>query len=201
MRFVDGSTHWKAAKNLGRCSGACIFICWGEGGGGRGGWGGGRGAYGGWIPTPRAGKLRLVWLICHNSSSSNNNKITRQKKVKTKMAPRYSTCRVEQYKHLPVHKRKIIENTVSVRRQNFKHLPCPSNISVWFPSSKVLHFLFKLRKNQIVRKIRVKIGSPRPLTRQRVLPSLPLVPGGTHSLGGEGAGGANSDEGTDTLVL
>jgi hypothetical protein len=37
---------------------------------------------------------------------------------------------------------------------------------------------------------------------------LPLPPhpphffqGGTHSLAGEGAGGANSDEGTDTLVL
>jgi hypothetical protein len=28
-----------------------------------------------------------------------------------------------------------------------------------------------------------------------------LVPGGTHSLAGEGAGGANSDEGTGTLVL
>ncbi len=31
--------------------------------------------------------------------------------------------------------------------------------------------------------------------------ALPLVPGGTHSLEGEGAGGANADEGTDTLVL
>ncbi len=58
----------------------------GVGGGGRGG-GGGGGAYGGWIPTPRAGKLRLVWLICHNSSSS-NNKLYPPKKVKTKMAPR-----------------------------------------------------------------------------------------------------------------
>jgi hypothetical protein len=33
-------------------------------------------------------------------------------------------------------------------------------------------------------------------------PHPPLVTGGgTNSLGGEGAGGANSDEGTDTLVL
>jgi hypothetical protein len=41
-----------------------------------------------------------------------------------------------------------------------------------------------------------------PLTRKRVLPP-PLVPGGggTHSLAGEGAGGPNSEEGTDTLLL
>ncbi len=47
----------------------------------------------------------------------------------------------------------------------------------------------------------VRIGSPRPLTRTASeccpLPP-PLVPGGgAHSL----AGGANVDEGTDTLVL
>jgi hypothetical protein len=61
---------------------------------------------------------------------------------------------VEQYKHLPVHKRKIIENTVIVRRQNFKQLPYPSNMSVWFPSSKVLYILFiKIRKNPIIKKI------------------------------------------------
>jgi hypothetical protein len=45
----------------------------------------------------------------------------------------------------------------------------------------------------------VRIGFPRPLTGKRVLPPPPLVPwggGGTHSLGGEGAGGANSDKNT-----
>ncbi len=41
----------------------------------------------------------------------------------------------------------------------------------------------------------VRIGSPRPLTRKRVLRPLWFRVGG-HSLGG-----ANSDEGTDTLVL
>ncbi len=29
----------------------------------------------------------------------------------------------------------------------------------------------------------------------------PLVPGGTHSIAGEGVGGPNSDEGTDTVVF
>jgi hypothetical protein len=29
----------------------------------------------------------------------------------------------------------------------------------------------------------------------------PMVPGGTHSLAGEGVGGPNSDEGTDTVIL
>ncbi len=32
-------------------------------------------------------------------------------------------------------------------------------------------------------------------------PPPPMFPGGTHSLAGEGAGGANSDEGTDTLGI
>ncbi len=47
----------------------------------------------------------------------------------------------------------------------------------------------------------VGIGSPRPLTQQRVLPPPFGFKLGTHSLAGEGAGGANSDEGTDTLVF
>ncbi len=46
----------------------------------------------------------------------------------------------------------------------------------------------------------VRIDTPRPLNRWRVFPPL-LVLGGTHLLGGEEAGGANLDEGTDTLVL
>jgi hypothetical protein len=41
----------------------------------------------------------------------------------------------------------------------------------------------------------VRIGSPRPLTRKRVLPA-PRFEGGTNSLVG-----ANLDEGTDILVL
>jgi hypothetical protein len=45
------------------------------------------------------------------------------------------------------------------------------------------------------------IWAPHPLTRKRVCPP-PLVPRGeTHSLAGEGLGGPNSDEGTDTVVL
>ncbi len=41
---------------------------------------------------------------------------------------------------------------------------------------------------------------PHPLPQASVV-LLPLVPrGGTHSLAGEGVGGANSDKGTDTLV-
>jgi hypothetical protein len=40
------------------------------------------------------------------------------------------------------------------------------------------------------------------LTRMLVCPPPTLVPGGdTHSLSGEGVGGPNSDEGTDTVVL
>jgi len=52
---------------------------------------------------------------------------------------------------------------------------------------------------------------PHPLTRRQLCPLPPLVPGGrTHSVAGEGwwlpitspdAGGPNSDEGTDTVVL
>jgi hypothetical protein len=45
---------------------------------------------------------------------------------------------------------------------------------------------------------------PHPLTPHRGLPSPPPFGSkgdGTHALAGEGAGGANSDEGTDTLVL
>jgi hypothetical protein len=43
---------------------------------------------------------------------------------------------------------------------------------------------------------------PRPLTPQAsVAPPLCFQRGGTHSLVGEGAGGANSDEGSATLVL
>jgi hypothetical protein len=42
---------------------------------------------------------------------------------------------------------------------------------------------------------------PPPPDRKQVLPP-PLVPGGgTHPLGGGGEGGANADEGTDTLEL
>jgi hypothetical protein len=41
----------------------------------------------------------------------------------------------------------------------------------------------------------VRIGSAHPLSHRRVLPP-PLVPGG-----GEGVGGPNSDEGTNTGVL
>jgi hypothetical protein len=47
----------------------------------------------------------------------------------------------------------------------------------------------------------VRIGSPYPFSPQRGLPSPWFQGGGAHSLGGEGAGVADSDEGTDTLVL
>jgi hypothetical protein len=48
----------------------------------------------------------------------------------------------------------------------------------------------------------VRIGSPHPLTRKGVLFFPPVVPGReTRSLAGEGMGGPNSDEGTDTLAL
>ncbi len=40
---------------------------------------------------------------------------------------------------------------------------------------------------------------PHPFTCRRVCPSL--VPGGSHSLAGEGVGDPSSDEGTDTVVL
>jgi hypothetical protein len=48
----------------------------------------------------------------------------------------------------------------------------------------------------------VRIGSPRPITHRQVLhpPSFSSKRGGGHSLAGEGAGGANSDEGTDIMV-
>jgi hypothetical protein len=46
----------------------------------------------------------------------------------------------------------------------------------------------------------VRIGSPPSLASERY-PPPPLIPWGKHSLGEEGLGGANSDEGTDTLVL
>ncbi len=42
---------------------------------------------------------------------------------------------------------------------------------------------------------------PHPLIRKRVLPPPLGSRGETHSLAGEGVGGPNSDEGTDTLVL
>ncbi len=43
------------------------------------------------------------------------------------------------------------------------------------------------------------IGTSPPLHQQASMP--PLGPWGTHSLAGEGVGGPNSDEGTDTVVL
>ncbi len=46
----------------------------------------------------------------------------------------------------------------------------------------------------------VGIGSPRHLTRKQVLPPL-WIQGGIHLLAGEGVGGADSNEGTDILVL
>jgi hypothetical protein len=47
-----------------------------------------------------------------------------------------------------------------------------------------------------------ELGLPHPLTRTRVCtPPLLLVPGGPHSLSGEGVGGPSSDEGTDAVVL
>jgi hypothetical protein len=46
----------------------------------------------------------------------------------------------------------------------------------------------------------VRIGSPRPLAHRRLLPSPLWSRGGTHSIAGEGAGGSQFDEGTDTLV-
>jgi hypothetical protein len=54
---VCGRSHIEKPKIW---DGAAVHACWGggEGGGGEG-WGRG-GAYGGWIPTPRARKLRLV---------------------------------------------------------------------------------------------------------------------------------------------
>jgi hypothetical protein len=45
-----------------------------------------------------------------------------------------------------------------------------------------------------------EMGLPHPLTRSRMCLSS-LVPGGAHSLGGGELGGANSDEGTDTLGI
>ncbi len=45
----------------------------------------------------------------------------------------------------------------------------------------------------------VWIESPHLLSRKRVCP--PHGPGGTHSLAGEGVGGPNSDDWTETLVL
>jgi hypothetical protein len=44
---------------------------------------------------------------------------------------------------------------------------------------------------------------PRPLSRKRVCPPPPLDPkgGGEHSLVGEGAGGANSDDWRESLAL
>jgi hypothetical protein len=49
----------------------------------------------------------------------------------------------------------------------------------------------------------VRIGSPQPLTRKRLLLLPPFdSKGEAHSLAGEGLGeGPNSDEGTDALVL
>jgi hypothetical protein len=44
----------------------------------------------------------------------------------------------------------------------------------------------------------VQIGSPCPDPKASIAPP-PLGSGGTHSLGERGRGGANSDEGTDTL--
>jgi hypothetical protein len=49
-----------------------------------------------------------------------------------------------------------------------------------------------------------ELGLPQPLTRRRVCPTPPLVPGGgAHSLAREGVGESspNSDEGTYTVVL
>jgi hypothetical protein len=59
---------------------------------------------------------------------------------------------------------------------------------------------------QSIQSVRLSLQSSelaplRPLTSKQVLPSPPLVPGGTHSLSGKGAEGANADDGTDTLVL
>jgi hypothetical protein len=57
-------------------------------------------------------------------------------------------------------------------------------------------------KSQNIQSPVVRIGSPRSLTRKRVLPPSPLVlKWWAHSLAGEGVGGANSDEETDILVL
>jgi hypothetical protein len=48
----------------------------------------------------------------------------------------------------------------------------------------------------------VRIGSPRPHTSQRVCPHFFGSKGkGTHSLVGEWSGGANSEEGTDILLI
>jgi hypothetical protein len=46
----------------------------------------------------------------------------------------------------------------------------------------------------------VRIGSPAPSPASECCPPTFGSKGGAHSLGGEGAGGANSDEGSDTLV-
>jgi hypothetical protein len=50
-----------------------------------------------------------------------------------------------------------------------------------------------------------ELGLPHPLTRRRVLSELSPPPlwwgGGAHSHAGEGVGGPNSNEGTDTMVL
>jgi hypothetical protein len=47
----------------------------------------------------------------------------------------------------------------------------------------------------------VRIGSSCPLSRKRVCPQLETKGGGQHSLLGEGAGGANSDERGESLAL
>ncbi len=47
-----------------------------------------------------------------------------------------------------------------------------------------------------------ELGFPHPLTRSRVCPSPPLVPGGgAHSLAGEGVGESQFRRGTYTVVL
>ncbi len=46
-----------------------------------------------------------------------------------------------------------------------------------------------------------ELGPPPPHPQVSVASPIRVQVGGTHSLGGEGAGGANSDEGEDILVL
>ncbi len=47
----------------------------------------------------------------------------------------------------------------------------------------------------------LRLPHPHPLTRRRVCSPPPLVQGGYTLTAGEGVGGPNSDEGTDTMVL
>jgi hypothetical protein len=62
---------------------------------------------------------------------------------------------------------------------------------------------YTAQRRQSARLFLLSPESPAPFTPYRVChpPPPPLVPGGNPALGGEGVGGPNSDEGTDTVVI